>query len=131
MLTSLRTLTALLAFSTLSLSASAAGSDWPQWRGPDRTDVSIETGLLWNSWPAAGPKRVWLFENAGQGYSGPAIANGKYFTLGTRDGSEILLVLDANTGKELWTAKLARSSTTAGATARAARPPSMATASTP
>ncbi len=105
MLTSLRSLTALLAFSTLSLSASAAGSDWPQWRGPDRTDVSKETGLL-KSWPAAGPKRVWLFENAGQGYSGPAIANGKYFTLGTRDGSEILLVLDANTGKELWTAKL-------------------------
>jgi outer membrane protein assembly factor BamB len=105
MLTSLRTLTALLAFSALSLSASAAGSDWPQWRGPDRTDVSKETGLL-KSWPAAGPKRVWLFENAGQGYSGPAIANGKYFTLGTRDGSEILLVLDANTGKELWTAKL-------------------------
>lgn len=105
MLTSLRTLTALLAFSTLTLSASAAGSDWPQWRGPDRTDVSKETGLL-KAWPAAGPKRVWLFENAGQGYSGPAIANGKYFTLGTRDGSEILLVLDANTGKELWTAKL-------------------------
>jgi len=105
MLTSLRSLTALLAFSTLSLSASAAGSDWPQWRGPDRTDVSKETGLL-KSWPAAGPKRVWLFENAGQGYSGPAIANGKYFTLGTRDGSEILLVLDASTGKELWTAKL-------------------------
>ncbi len=105
MFTSLRSCTALLAFSTLSLSASAAGSDWPQWRGPDRTDVSKETGLL-KAWPAAGPKRLWLFENAGHGYSGPAIANGKYFTLGTRDGSEILLVLDANTGRELWTAKL-------------------------
>ena len=32
--------------------------------------------------------------------------NGKFFTLGTRDGSEILLVLDADTGQELWTAKL-------------------------
>ena len=105
MSSSLRTLSALIAFSTLALSASAAGSDWPQWRGPDRTDVSSETGLL-KSWPAAGPKRVWLFENAGQGYSGPAIVGGKYFTLGTRDGSEILFVLDAATGKELWTAKL-------------------------
>jgi outer membrane protein assembly factor BamB len=105
MLTSLRTLSALIAFSTLALSASAAGSDWPQWRGPDRTDVSKETGLL-KAWPAAGPKRLWLFENAGQGYSGPAIAKGKYYTIGTRDGSEVLLVLDANTGQELWTAKL-------------------------
>lgn len=81
------------------------GGDWPQWRGPDRTDVSNETGLL-KSWPEGGPKRVWLFENAGHGYSGPAIVKGKFYTLGTRDGNEILLVLDANTGKELWTAKL-------------------------
>jgi outer membrane protein assembly factor BamB len=90
----------------LSVSAlSAAANDWPQWRGPDRSDVSKETGLL-KTWPAGGPKRVWLFENAGSGYSGPAIANGKYFTLGTRDNHEVLLVLDANTGQELWTAKL-------------------------
>ena len=49
---------------------------------------------------------MWLFENAGNGYSGPAIVAGKLFTLGTRDGSEILLILDANTGKELNAVKL-------------------------
>src|SRR6185369_4884167 len=80
-------------------------NDWPQWRGPDRTDVSKETGLL-KQWPAEGPKRVWLFKNAGNGYSGPAIVAGKLFTMGTRDDSEILLALDADTGKELWTAKI-------------------------
>lgn len=88
--------------------ASAAtlfSADWPQWRGPERTDVSTETGLL-KSWPAGGPKRVWLFENAGSGYSGPAIVAGKLYTLGTRDGNEILLTLDANSGQELWTATL-------------------------
>ena len=37
---------------------SAAAHDWPQWRGPDRSDVSKETGLL-KTWPAGGPKRVW------------------------------------------------------------------------
>jgi outer membrane protein assembly factor BamB len=84
---------------------SAADFDWPQWRGPDRTDVSKETGLL-KKWPAEGPKRVWLYENAGNGYSGPAIAHGKYFTIGTRDGNECVLALDANTGKELWVAKI-------------------------
>jgi outer membrane protein assembly factor BamB len=81
-----------------------ASFDWPQWRGPDRSDVSKETGLL-KTWPAEGPKRVWLYEHAGEGYSGPAIVSGKLFTMGTRDGSECVLALEADTGKELWAAK--------------------------
>lgn len=88
-----------------SATASGAGSfDWPQWRGPDRTDVSRETGLL-KTWPADGPKRAWIYDKAGNGYSGPAIAGGKLFTMGTRDESECLLALDANTGRELWVAQ--------------------------
>jgi len=47
-----------------------------------------------------------MFDQAGVGYSGPAIVGGKLFTLGTRDENEILLVLDANTGRELWTVTL-------------------------
>lgn len=79
--------------------------DWPQWRGADRTDVSRETGLM-KSWPKEGPKRLWLYDKAGNGYSGPAVADGNFYTLGTRDESECLLTLDANTGKELWAVKL-------------------------
>ena len=46
-----------------SLGASALwpagrGFDWPQFRGPDRTNISKETGLL-RKWPANGPKRLW------------------------------------------------------------------------
>jgi outer membrane protein assembly factor BamB len=96
----------LLTLSALAPFAPAARAlDWPQWRGPERTGVSRETGLL-KSWPAGGPKQLWIYENAGMGYSGPAISGGKYFTIGTRDGAEVLLVLDANTGKELLTAKI-------------------------
>ena len=101
----LKTLAALIATATCSLPALNANLDWPQWRGPDRSGASKETGLL-KTWPAGGPKRVWLYENAGNGYSGPAIVNGKLYTLGTRDGNEILLILDANTGKELLASKL-------------------------
>jgi outer membrane protein assembly factor BamB len=46
--------------------------------------------------------------NAGAGYSGPAIVNGRFYIMGTRDGSEVFLVLDANTGKELLATKLDR-----------------------
>jgi outer membrane protein assembly factor BamB len=49
---------------------------------------------------------MWLYSQAGTGYSAPAIVNGKLFTLGTRDGREVLLVLDANTGQELSFTKL-------------------------
>ena len=84
-----------------TFATTAAALDWPQWRGPDRNDSSKETGLL-KEWPADGPKQAWLFKNAGQGYSGPAIVGGKLFTIGTRDGQEILLALNAATGRELW-----------------------------
>ena len=44
----------------------ALAEDWPQWRGPDRTGVSKETGLL-ASWPPGGPKLLWTFRDAGAG----------------------------------------------------------------
>src|SRR6266851_4028072 len=100
----LPTLALLCALATASTSAATA--DWPQWRGPDRTDVSKESGLL-KTWPAGCPKRVWLFENAGLGYSGPAIVAGKLFTMGVRDGVEYLLAVDIKEGKQLWEAKIA------------------------
>jgi outer membrane protein assembly factor BamB len=100
-----RSLVLLAAIASFTVSGLAADFDWPQWRGPDRDGVSKESGLL-KSWPAEGPKRLWLFENAGTGYSAPAIVAGKLFTMGTRDSSEIVLALDANTGKELWSASV-------------------------
>ncbi len=80
--------------------------DWPQWRGPERDEISKETGLL-KEWPSGGPKSVWLFENAGNGYSGVAVVNGKLFTMGTRDGNEVLIALDALKGTELWVTPIA------------------------
>jgi outer membrane protein assembly factor BamB len=89
----------------VSISSLATAADWPQWRGPNRDDISTETGLL-KEWPKDGPKHVWLFDNAGKGYSGFSVAAGKIFTIGTRDEKEILIALDANTGKELWIAAI-------------------------
>lgn len=82
-----------------------AQNDWPQWRGPNRDDVSKEKGLL-KQWPAGGPKREWLFQDAGLGYAGFAVVKGKLFTMGARDQAEFLICLDANSGKELWSAPL-------------------------
>jgi outer membrane protein assembly factor BamB len=75
--------------------------DWPQWRGPDRTDVSKETGLL-RAWPREGPKLRWTFKNCGIGFSGPAVVGGTLYIMGARGGVEQLLAIDVAEGKELW-----------------------------
>lgn len=103
-MTNLRFLPLGMVFLIGSILAVSAG-DWPQWRGPDRTDLSDEVGLL-KSWPDGGPKRSWLYEQAGKGYSGPAVVDGRLVTMGTEmiggKEMEVILVLGADTGEKLW-----------------------------
>lgn len=83
--------------------------EWPTFRGPKRTGVSTETGLL-QSWPQDGPALVWETPGVGRGYSSLAIADGRIFTLGDNtsladDQDEYLLAFEQATGKPLWQAK--------------------------
>jgi len=97
---------ALAFLAALSLLPDALfAADWPGWRGAQRNDHSPDKGLL-KSWPEGGPKCLWVFENAGIGYSGPAIVGGKLYTMGAREDAEQLICLDTKTGKELWAAEL-------------------------
>ncbi|NBR85709.1 MAG: polyvinylalcohol dehydrogenase [Verrucomicrobia bacterium] len=91
----------LLLPTLLASSFLVSATDWPQWRGPDRTDISKETGLL-KSWPEGGPKLAWINKDVGLGYSGYAIVGGKLFTMGLRGDTELLIAVDVTTGKELW-----------------------------
>ena len=84
-----------------TLSSSAETFDWPQWRGPNRTGVSAESGLL-QDWPEGGPPRLWLNPNCGIGYSGPTVVQDRLITMGAREGIEQLICLDVHTGDELW-----------------------------
>ncbi len=98
---SVQALAFILSTTLLMASAAAQAVDWPQWRGTDRSDRSPETGLL-KTWPASGPKQVWLYKDAGIGYSGPAIVKGRLYTMGARGDQERLIALNAADGKELW-----------------------------
>ncbi|HWY86990.1 MAG TPA: PQQ-binding-like beta-propeller repeat protein [Gemmataceae bacterium] len=93
-----------LAFIMLSMSAVWA-NDWPQWRGPDRSGVSKETGLL-KAWPKDGPKLLWTFKNAGEAFSSLAVVGDTVYTLGTRGPDEIVLALDVRDGTEVWSATI-------------------------
>jgi outer membrane protein assembly factor BamB len=88
------------------LGTAVYAADWPQFRGPDRTGVSRETGLL-KSWPAEGPKLAWKATGLGEGYTTPSIAKGRIFGMGLRGGEEVVWALDARTGKEIWHTRIA------------------------
>lgn len=95
----------LALFGFCLITTAVPAGDWPHWRGPDRDDVSKETGLL-KEWPKDGPPRVWVNQDVGLGYAGVAIVNGKLFTMGAREDTEFLICLNANDGKEIWSARI-------------------------
>lgn len=88
-----------------ALAVPALAEDWPTWRGVKRDDLSAETGLL-KTWPKDGPKRLWLSEDAGLGYSGFAIVGDKLYTMGLDGETEQMLCLSVADGKTLWKAKV-------------------------
>ena len=99
----------LSAFLLLTLPGVAAvAGDWPQFRGPDRSGISSETGLL-RSWPEAGPEVLWSTP-VGQGYAAAAIHGGNvYFNDYDETTSEFLVrSLRLETGEERWRFREAR-----------------------
>ncbi len=100
----------------LVICGSARAEDWPQWLGPARDGVYRETGVA-KTMPSGGLPVLWRVPVNG-GYSGPAVAGGRVYLTdyaiaegkiandpGTRNkinGTERVLCLDAQTGKEIW-----------------------------
>ena len=73
--------------------------DWPQWRGINR-DSKITGFKAPSAWPAE-LKMEWKV-TVGFGDATPVLAGNKIY-LNTRQGDqEVILCLDAATGKELW-----------------------------
>ncbi|MCA9266866.1 MAG: PQQ-like beta-propeller repeat protein [Planctomycetales bacterium] len=79
----------------------ALAADWPQWRGPQRTGVSEETGLL-QDWDAQQPKLLWMVEGTGHGYAGVSIAEGTIYTTGNFGDGQAVVALNAADGSQLW-----------------------------
>jgi outer membrane protein assembly factor BamB len=92
-------------FGLFSLVAGAA--DWPGWRGPQRNGISRETGLL-KEWPKEGPKLLWQVKDIGNGYSTPAIAEGRIYVLSNRGDEEYALALGPKDGHEVWSVKIGK-----------------------
>jgi outer membrane protein assembly factor BamB len=90
-----------------SLATIAFASDWPQWRGPERTNISKESGLL-AEWSEDGPKLAWKAEGVGEGYAGVSVAAGRIYTMGEDAKSSNIRALDEKSGKILWSANVGK-----------------------
>jgi outer membrane protein assembly factor BamB len=91
----------LLALLLLSCSSVAVGAaNWLQFGGPTR-DFKVDVAGLATSWPKAGPRKLWSRE-LGEGYSSIAVDGNRLYTMYRAGEREIVVSLDAQTGKTLW-----------------------------
>ena len=88
----LSSLTALLLVASLPATA-----DWPQWRGPERSGKSAETGLL-QEWPEGGPSLDWRSNGLGAGFSSLAVVGARIFTMGDLDDGQYAMAVSAAAG---------------------------------
>jgi outer membrane protein assembly factor BamB len=92
-------LKSLLLSSAVLLSSISLRADWPQWRGPNR-DGLVKNAVIPATWPKT-LKEEWKVA-VGMGHASPVEANGKIYVFARQGEDEVLLCLDAATGKEIW-----------------------------
>jgi outer membrane protein assembly factor BamB len=70
------------------------------WRGPGRTGIYNETGLL-KSWPATGPDLLWEANDLGKGYSSATVTDDAVYITGTKGEKDVLSAFTLS-GKKKW-----------------------------
>jgi outer membrane protein assembly factor BamB len=95
----------LIAGSAGLLAQTGRATDWPQWRGPNRTSVSTEGGLL-QQWPPKGPAVQWTATGIGKGYGSLATQGDRIFVQGSTGKQSIIYSIDRATGKNVWSKAL-------------------------
>ncbi len=79
-------------FLLLSIGHIVSGQEG-QWRGPERSGIFPESGLL-KSWPADGPALIMKATDLGAGYSEPVLVDGIVYITGKKDVNDVLSAID-------------------------------------
>ncbi|HSH92698.1 MAG TPA: PQQ-binding-like beta-propeller repeat protein, partial [Roseimicrobium sp.] len=90
----------LALISALTATASLHAADWPQILGPNRNGVVVGDTIA-ATWPKDGPPIRWQ-RKVGEGFSGPAVADGKLVLFHRVADQEVVECMEAHTGKVLW-----------------------------
>jgi len=91
---------AFVALQSASTRAQAPRGGWPQWGGPAR-DFHVNAGAIARTWPENGPRVSWR-RPLGEGYSSILVEDRTLATMYRRDDTEVVIALDADTGKTRW-----------------------------
>jgi len=70
------------------------------WRGPGRSGIYNETGLL-KVWPSSGPTLLWEATGIGTGYSSATVTDDAIYITGTKNEKDILTAFSQD-GKKKW-----------------------------
>jgi outer membrane protein assembly factor BamB len=89
----------VLAILASPIEAQRASADWTQWRGPNRDGVAPAPAD-----PAAWPAQLtqkWKVE-VGLGYATPLVVGTRIYQFARKGEREVMMALDADSGKVLW-----------------------------
>jgi outer membrane protein assembly factor BamB len=84
---------------TAAMAGQTPSADWPQWRGPNR-DGMVASFTEPKTWPDRLTQR-WKVD-VGLGYSTPILIGDRVYMYARRGEAEVLMALDAATGKTIW-----------------------------
>lgn len=93
------TAVAFVVFAGICVGQDAVSSDWPNWRGPNNDGIS--TDKQWNPKALANAKVAWR-ASLGAGFSTVSVRGELLYTMGNKDGKDIVYCLKAKSGQEVW-----------------------------
>ncbi len=80
--------------------AGARPAAWNQYLGPNRNNISTETG--WNAkWPKDGPKQLWKI-SVGTGFATVTVSGNRVYTMGYVKDNDTTWCLNGDTGAVIW-----------------------------
>ena len=89
-------LTYLVAYLSFEFLTASEDTDWPHYRGPDYNGTSREKNLKTENL-----KKLWEAQ-VNTGFSGVTVADGRAYTMGNKEGKDIVYCLNTDTGKIVW-----------------------------
>jgi len=92
----------IMAITGMNLTA----QNWSQWRGANRDGVLKTTTNLNLNWSEKQPPLLWVFRQAGLGYSAPVIVGTTLYCQGAVDEKGFAFALDTKTGNLKWKKEL-------------------------
>ena len=82
-----------------------SSQDWPQWRGPNRDNISQFKGISTN-WQVSPPSLDWKLDGMGGGYASVSIVGDRLYTTGNVGNSQSLIAVDLKTHTVAWSTPL-------------------------